>query len=383
MNTCHASRRLFLRHAGALCALARPGGRAAGAEPGGARRRLGAGRAGLQGAGLPVPVRRQRRLQHGAAHRHRVVGQLQRGAQPGAGLDRAAGAGHRAERRRGGGLAGSAWAACCRSLPANCAGPHLRAAPADGQPADDVRHRQAPGHPAQHRPAGHADHQGAVRPERAPAAGQPVLAQRPAEHLAGAGARRRHARLGRAHGRHAGVDERQAGVHRRSRPPAMRCGWPGRFVQQYQVSTRRRHPHGHRQQRPRLRLGRCRRGDAAHRLGHARQPCLRARPGRVGQALDRCRDGAAHARSSRPAMPLFGTAPAQRQLQRQQRPEAAVRQPADRREVLQRAGAAAADRGAHDRRQQRRRRAGASARCSSSAWAASTRTTCRTATTPT
>ena len=73
----------------------------------------------------------------------------------------------------------------------------------------------------------------------------------------------------------------------------------------------------------------------------------------------------------------------QRQLQRQQRPEAAVRQPADRREVLQLAGAAAADRGAHDRRQQRRRRAGASARCSSSAWAASTRTTCRTATTPT
>ena len=71
-----------------------------------------------------------------------------------------------------------------------CAGPQLRAAPGDGQPADDVRHRQAAGHPAEHRPAGHAHHQGAVRPELAPQAGQPVLAQRPAEHLAGAGARR-------------------------------------------------------------------------------------------------------------------------------------------------------------------------------------------------
>ncbi len=70
-------------------------------------------------------------------------------------------------------------------------------------------------------------------------------------------------------------------------------------------------------------------------------------------------------------------------LQRQQRSEAAVRQPADRRQVLQLAGAAVADRGANDPRQQRRRACWPSARCSSSAWAASTRMTSRTATTPT
>ena len=101
----NASRRLFLRHAGAMGALLGPVAAPLALNLAALGTAVGAGRAGLQGAGVPVPVRRQRRLQHGAAHRHRLVGQLQRGAQPGAGFDRAAGAGHRGRRRRGGRLA--------------------------------------------------------------------------------------------------------------------------------------------------------------------------------------------------------------------------------------------------------------------------------------
>ncbi len=215
------------------------------------------------------------------------MGQLQRGAQPGAGFDRAARGRHRGQCRRGCGFAPAPGRRAADPA-GQCAGPQLRTAPGDGQPADDVRRRQAPGHPAEHRAAGHAHQQGAVRPELASQAGQPVLAQRPAEHLASAGARRGYARLGWAHGRLACVGQRQAGVHldlgRGQRGVAGRRVDPA-VPGQHQWCD----PHGHRRQQPGLRLGRCRRGDAAHRFGDTRHACLRARHRHVGQAFDGCR----------------------------------------------------------------------------------------------
>ena len=213
MSHYNASRRLFLRHAGAMTSLLGPMA---------APLALNLAAIGTASAQAAPDYKALVCLflfggndcaEHGAAYRCRVVGQLQRGAQPGAGFDCAACAGHAAQPGRGCRFAGTAGRGAADRA-RQSAGPQLRAASGDGQPADDVQHRQAAGHRAQHRPAGPAHHQGAVRTVCASQAGEPVLAQRPAEHLAGAGARRRHARLGRAHGRPAGIAERAAGVHR-------------------------------------------------------------------------------------------------------------------------------------------------------------------------
>ena len=79
--------------------------------------------------------------------------------------------------------------------------------------------------------------------------------------------------------------------------------------------------------------------------------------------------------------PLFGTAPATGDYNANNDPKLRYTDPNNRHDDRQQPRAAAADRGAHDRRQRQRVDRRASARCSSSAWAASTRTTCRTATT--
>ena len=167
--------------------------------------------------------------------------------------------------------------------PTNRAGAARSRCTRDGRAADDVQHRQAPGDRAEHRAAGDADDQGAVRPVGASEAGEPVLAQRPAEHLAVVQARRRDARLGRAPRRHAGASQNATPVFTAISRPARRCGWPGQTC----ASTRwqqRRDPHGRRRQRPHLQLGRRRRRDAAHRVARARQPRVRGRPGGGGAA---------------------------------------------------------------------------------------------------
>ena len=98
--------------------------------------------------------------------------------------------------------------------PRNAAGPQLCAAPADGRAADDVRHRQAPGHRAQRRPAGRSrpPRRSTPRPaHRKPP--QPVLAQRPAEHLAGLAPEGATLGWGGRMGDLLAVDEQRAGVH--------------------------------------------------------------------------------------------------------------------------------------------------------------------------
>ena len=325
------------------------------------RHRLGRGPVGerLQGAGLHLHVRRQRLAEHGAADRHRLLDQLLRGAQPGAGFDRAARARHRAGddgRRR------------LAHAPRRCAADHadhrahrtgrrhadIRASPADGLAADDVQHRQAARDRRQRRPAGDADDEGAVRDELVPQARQPVLAQRPAEHLAVVQARRCDGRLGRAPGRPARGAEQPLGLHldlgRRQRGLARRADGaaiPGQH--------KRRNPARRRHQRPRLQLDRRGSGAAARRQRHARRACARDRSRRHLGALDRCRDHAAHRAEGRERSALRYCA-GDRHLQRGERPEAPVRQPADRCQGRQRPRAAAASGRAHDRRQQRGRR---------------------------
>ena len=186
--------------------------------------------------------------------------------------------------------------------------PQLRAAPGDGHAANHVRHRQAAGDPAQRRHADPADQQDAVRAGLASQAGEPVLAQRPAEHLAVVPARGRDGGLGRAHGRPAGVDEFACGVHldHRRRQCGLAVGQRGAPVP---GDEQRRDPPRHQRFRPGLRLGGGGPGDGAHRADHARRPpCWRwisAVAARSMQAESLLRN------ALKPASdPLFGTAPA-------------------------------------------------------------------------
>ncbi len=248
------SRRAFLHQASAFSALAGVGGplalnlAAMGNAAAQSRHRL-------QGAGLHLPVRRQRRLQHGAAHRRALVGRLRRHAQPRVELEPRAEHDCAGEPRHAGRADGAARLAGASGRRAadrahHHAGPNVCAASLDAAGAGAVQRCQAAGRRCQRRAAAAADEQGAVQEPLAPQAAEPVLAQRSAEHLAGVRARRRNARLGRPPGRHADVAERHRGplhgdLGRRQCRLAQRCRRapvPG--------EPARRHPHG------RLRLGR-------------------------------------------------------------------------------------------------------------------------------
>jgi hypothetical protein len=284
----------------------------------------------LPGAGVHLPVRRQRRLQHGAAHRQRRVDRPTRplrnqapdsiallapgtAANAGAAAGSPAAAGRRAADRA-----------------TNAQGRTSRCTPCWAALQHDVQHRPAPGHRAQRRPAGAAHHQGAVR--QRPRTRKPASlfshndqqntwqALAPEGATVGWGGRMGDAAGGHEHQRTVftvDLGHRQRGVA--VRPD----GAPVPGQQQ------RRHPHGGRRQRPHLRFGRG--GKALQRIvsRHPRQP-PDARP-----TWRRCRQRSIDAELAlRTALRPPATPPSaraeQRQLQRQQRPQAAVRQPADR-----------------------------------------------------
>ena len=188
-------------------------------------------------------------------------------------------------------------------LPANAPGPQLRAAPDDGQPADAVRHRQAPGHRAEHRPAGDAHHQGAVRVEHAPASRR-ACSRTTTSRTPG---RRWRPRAPRAAGAGAWATcLRRPTASRcspRSRPSGNAVWLAGESIQQYQVGTNGA-----------IRMG----TDANGRIfgsadvGAAMQRIVSATRGThvferdlaaLGKRSHRRRAGAAHRAASRPATP--------------------------------------------------------------------------------
>ena len=217
------------------------------------------------------------------------------GAQPGARFDRAAGARHGAERRRRGRHRRRGSAACCRSSPtshAHRAARSVRAAPADGLAADAVQHRQRLAIVAERRAAGRCRLTKAAvqRQSSRPKPAEPVLAQRPAEHLAGRSGPKARRSAGAAASATLVAAATRSRSSPRSRRPATRCGWPG---QRAPVPGRR----------PTARSAWARTangrifssadvGAAMQRIvtAHARQPRVRGRPGGDRDALDRCRD---------------------------------------------------------------------------------------------
>ncbi|TXC67377.1 DUF1501 domain-containing protein [Piscinibacter aquaticus] len=203
-------------------------------------------------------------------------------------------------RRRG-------WVVCCRSRRP------MRRAAALRCTRRWARCRQcstptAAGHPAERRPADPADQQDAVQPVEPSEAGQPVLAQRPAEHTAVVRAGRRDRRLGRAHGRPARLDEQphRVHLHHRRRQRRLAVGQRGAPVPGDQ---QRCDPSGHQRRRPVY--GSAAVGRAMERIvmttrgGHLLEADLSAVAARSMQAESLLRN------ALKPASdPLFGTAPA-------------------------------------------------------------------------
>ena len=151
----------------------------------------------LQGAGLRLPVRRQRLRQHADPLRRRRATPPTRRCAPTLAY---------AARRR---------SPRPRSRPTRRAArrPPVCAGAASWRRCMPLFDAGKLARDAQRRHAGAADHQGAVHRQERAAAAQAVLAQRPAVGLAGVGARRRDLGLGRAHRRPVPVRQRQRHLH--------------------------------------------------------------------------------------------------------------------------------------------------------------------------
>ena len=191
-ETMNASRRTFLRQASALslAGTAAPFAlnlAAIGAASASDRRRL-------QGAGVRVPVRRQRCAQHRRAVRRGDVCNRTHGIARRAGVD--------------------ARLSSRRSRPTHAAAgrPAGRAAGGAGAARDAVRCRAVRGR-RQRRSADRADRSRELQREVGAAAAEALLAQRPAVGVAGVGARGSQVRLGRPHRRPAREPERESALH--------------------------------------------------------------------------------------------------------------------------------------------------------------------------